>query len=250
LTDHVLLAEEPTDFSAIERSVIPQSIAERILGLVQSGKLKPGQRLPSERELALQLKVSRPSLREALRALHLMRVLEIQPGAGVFVSSLEPEHLAGTLEVLFQLLVDVSYLQVLETRLAIEPVITALAVTRITDDQLEVLRACRDASLALLDDPSGFVRNDIQLHERIVQACGNPLLISIYTSVSNLAVETRQRTVEIPGVRRVVSDHHSNIVEAFEARDPMAASAAMEQHLHHVVQSLRDAAPQMVKVGG
>jgi DNA-binding FadR family transcriptional regulator len=249
LTDQLIVADETIDFSAIERSVIPQRIAERILGLVQSGKLKPGQRLPAERELALQLKVSRPSLREALRALHLMRVLEIQPGAGAFIGSLEPQHLAETLEVLFQLLTDVSYLQVLETRLAIEPAMAALAVSKITDDQLNMLRACRDESKALLDDPSAFARNDIRLHECIVQACENPLLISIYTSLSNLAVESRQRTVEIPGVLRMVSEHHAKIVDAFDAGDPEAASAAMEEHLDQVLQSLRDAAPQVVQQG-
>jgi DNA-binding FadR family transcriptional regulator len=250
LTDQLITTDKRIDFSAIERSVIPQRIAERILALVQSGELKPGQRLPSERELAVQLEVSRPSLREALRALHLMRVLEIQPGAGAFIGSLEPQHLAETLEVLFQLLTDVSYQQVLETRLAIEPAMAALAVCNITDDQLRTLRSCRDESKALLEDPGAFARNDIRLHECIVQACGNPLLISIYTSVSNLAIESRRRTVEIPGVRCLVSEHHSKIVEAFERDDPGAASAAMEEHLAWVLQSLRDDAPQAVQEGG
>jgi GntR family transcriptional repressor for pyruvate dehydrogenase complex len=137
----------------------------------------------------------------------------------------------------------------LETRLAIEPAMAALAVCNITDDQLRTLRSCRDESKALLEDPGAFARNDIRLHECIVQACENPLLISIYTSLSNLAVESRQRTVEIPGVLRMVSEHHAKIVDAFDAGDPEAASAAMEEHLDQVLQSLRDAAPQVVQQG-
>jgi len=225
-------------FVAIERTVLAQEIAQRILDLIQGGKLEPGERLPAERELASLLGVGRPSLREALRALQLMNVIEVRPGEGTYVSSLKAKQLAEPLRLLL-VLQDVTYLEVLEARQSIEPAIAGLAAERISEDELEQLNSCLGRARECVDDPASFLNADLELHSIVVEASRNPLLIGIMASISSLGPATRQRTAYIPGVREKVLENHGQIVEAIGRRDPDASWKAMEDHISHIEEALR-----------
>lgn len=225
-------------FVAVDRTFLAQDIAQRILRLIQEGELEAGERLPPERELASLLEVGRPSLREALRALQLMNVIEVRPGEGTYVGSLKAEQLAEPLRLLL-LLQDVTYLEVLEARRSIEPAIAALAAERITEDELEQLNSCLLRAKECVDDPASFVKADLDLHSVIVEASRNPLLIGIMASISSLGPATRQRTAYIPGVREKVLINHRQIVEGIHRGDAEASRKAMEAHICSIEEALR-----------
>lgn len=226
------------EFGTFERSALPEQICARFLSLIEGGELRPGDKLPPERELAAAMQVSRPSLREALRALSMMNVIEMRQGAGTFVTSLEPALLVEHLDFVFSL-DDSTFLQLFEARRILEPGIAAVASQRITNVELAELRSCLARSRKQVDDREAFVRADLELHQLIASAAGNPILGRFMSVLGRLGVASRRRTVEITGVpAQVVSDHEA-IVEALSTRDAAAAHQAMLQHLENVQQRLR-----------
>jgi GntR family transcriptional repressor for pyruvate dehydrogenase complex len=225
-------------FIAIERTILSQEIAKRILNFIHDGHIQPGEKLPPERELASLLGVSRPSVREALRALQLMNIIEVRPGDGTYVSSLEPEKLAQPLEQILRLLQDVSYIEVLETRRILESAIAELAAERISDESLQNLDDCLERSEAVVEDPKAFAAADVELHSLIVQSTGNPLLMSLYGSIAHLGIATRERTAFISGVRERTLAYHKKIVQALHERDQKQSREAMHAHLLDVEEAL------------
>src|SRR5688572_15668043 len=100
------MSNRQTNFGTVERTALPEQIVERILEMIKQGELKAGDRLPAERDLAAMMTVGRPAIREALRALSMMNVIEIRQGAGAYVTSLETAQLIQHLDFVFAL--DVS----------------------------------------------------------------------------------------------------------------------------------------------
>lgn len=226
-------------FGPVKKNAIAEEIIARLLGLIRDRQLQPGDKLPPERELAAMLGVSRPSLREALRALSVMNVLEMRQGDGTYVSSLEPdllvEHLGFVLSI-----DDSTFLQLFETRKIVEVGIVALAAQRITDEEIAALEACVAESQACIHDPEKFLQTDLDLHERITRAARNPFLTRFMASLSQLSSASRSRTVAIPGVREHTVEAHRRIVHALKRRDAEAARAAMLDHLNTVETSLKE----------
>src|SRR5438477_6560794 len=128
---------ELTTIEPIRRSRLYQGIVEQIETLLEKGELKPGQQLPAERALADQFQVSRASVREALRTLELLGIVETRAGGGTFVKQVAPDDLARPLQSLIARGHTLS--DVIEFRGVVEPAIAALAATRITPDQLKEL---------------------------------------------------------------------------------------------------------------
>src|SRR5918995_1811755 len=152
---------------------------EQIRGLIQSGELPPGSRLPPENELAAQLGLSRNSMREAVKALVLVRVLDVRRGDGTYVTSLEPGLLLEGLGFAVDLLQDESILSVFEVRRLLEPPATGLAAERITGAQLAALEARLDE----MDDAGNDVERqggaDAAFHHDVFAATGNQTLLSV-----------------------------------------------------------------------
>ncbi|MFN2204794.1 MAG: FadR/GntR family transcriptional regulator [Candidatus Promineifilaceae bacterium] len=231
-----------TTFSPLQKQqTVAEAISAEILKLLRQKELKAGDKLPPERELAEMLGVSRPSLREALRALSIMKVVEVRQGDGTYVSALNPEELVEHLEFVF-MLDDSTTLQLFEARKIVEPGNAALAAQRISDEELAQLRAYLDESERGYDDPETFLQIDIELHELITRAARNPLLERFMASISALGRASRHKTVRLSGVTKPTVDHHRRIVAALEAHDPQAASAAMLRHLEHIEQVYREVA--------
>lgn len=217
----------------IAREAIAEQVVKRILDLVRRGILAPGQKLPSERSLAATMGVGRPSLREALRALSLLGVVEIRQGEGIFVSKLTPETLLEPLT--FFLTLDEQSLDALfEARVAVEAGIAEIAGRKITYEALARLQECVDRGDGLLEDPAGFTEMDVEFHRLLVEATGNPLLARIAQSFAELGKASRRMTVDLPGVRRQSHKDHREIVRALGEHDPDAARSAMADHLRHV----------------
>lgn len=227
----------PVDFGMFERSALAEQICARFLSLIEEGHLRPGDKLPPERELAATMQVSRPSLREALRALSVINVVEMRQGDGTYVTSLEPSLLVEHLDFVFSL-DDSTFLQLLEARKALEPGIAAAAARRISDAEIAELEACLDRSLACMEKPTAFLQADVELHARIAAAAQNPILTRFMAIVGRLGEASRQRTVEIAGIRQQTVVDHQAVVLALKVRDPAGASRAMLQHLTHIQQHL------------
>lgn len=225
-------------FGKFQRNALPERIAARILDLISEKKLLPGDRLPPERELVEMMQVSRPSLREALRALAMMNVIEIRQGSGTYVSSLQPDLLVEHLEFIYRL-DNSTFLQLLEARKCLEVSLIALAIDRITDQEIARLEECLERSIRSIDDKHAVLEADLELHGTIAEATRNPIINRLYVSLVRLGRASRLRTVGIPGVARQTIEDHRVIVEAIKARDVQAAQQAMKEHLERIEVVLR-----------
>ena len=223
----------------IERQPIAEQVARQLLALVQSGNLKPGEQLPPERELAATLEVSRPSLREALRALSLLGVLRIRQGGGVYVSSLDPEALLAPLHFFVSL--DARNLEDLfEARLVIESEITRIAATKISPENLAMLKDCVDFEITNIGDVDRFIESDVKFHQVLFETVDNAFLQSFATSLHILGKARGEITASIPSVMKQSLKDHKRILKAIEARDSDAAADAMKQHVVHVRNAYRN----------
>lgn len=225
-------------FVPIQKSLMAAQAIERIKGMVVRGELVPGQALPPERDLAVRLAVSRPTLREAIRALTAMNILESRQGDGTFVTSLDPLLLTEPLNFMLRI-DDSAILALFEVRRILEADAIALAAERITDEELATLQQLVTKAAATVDQPEIFLNYDFEIHSAIIRATRNPILISLASSISQLSLESRRRTSRLPGVRAQAHADHEEIVNAIGMRDAHAARAAMIRHLTAVEKAFR-----------
>lgn len=229
------------DFGTIERSGLSDRVADRILTLISERHLKSGDRLPPERELALLMGVSRPIIREALRALSYMKVIENRQRAGTFITSLKPEMLVEHLEFVFSL-DDSTYLELLRARKVVEPGLAELAAQNISDEELGRLVILDEKSSEQINNPEAFLQTDLELHAIITSAAHNMMLSRFMASIVKISIHSRRRTNTFVDVRQhTINDHH-RIVSALRARDPQAARQAMLDHLSAIEQRLMEVA--------
>lgn len=227
-------------YAPIERASVAEQVAKRILEMVRTKALKPGDQLPPERELATYMQVSRPSLREALRGLQILGVLSMRQGGGIYVTALEASDLLGPLQFLITL--DSENLNSLyESRRMIDGSIARMAVERIQPSQIASLHALVKVQEGLIEDSLGFRLSDTEFHETIAAATANPFLVTISHSLYVLGMEYRRVAAATPGVLMRSLAEHRVILEALEARDADATEAAMQAHLLSVHHSTLDA---------
>lgn len=227
-------------FAVLNRSTLPEEIANRLLELIRARQLRPGDKLPAERSLAALMQVSRPVLREALRALAIMKVVEIRQGAGTYITALEPQQLVSHLDFVFSK-DTVALAQVIETRRVVEVGNVRLAATRITPDSLARLDTLLAQLREALGDADRFSTLDIEFHDIVSEAAGNFLLAQFMSIINTLGKVSRERTGASRAVRERALRDHRRVTAALRARDPDAASAAMGEHLDHVEQALASA---------
>jgi GntR family transcriptional repressor for pyruvate dehydrogenase complex len=217
----------------------------RIKAMIVSGQLKPGQRLPPEAALAEQLGLSRNSLREAVRALALINILDVRQGDGTYVTSLEPELLLDALTFVVEFHRDESVLEFLRVRRILEPAAAAMAALVIGPAELAALEA--NVSISSPDaDPADLIKLDIEFHRLIGVASGNQVLASLIEGLSgptNRARVWRGRT-QAGSSERTVNEHRA-ILEALAAHEPEVAHAAMMTHVAGVENWLRLAANRL-----
>lgn len=228
----------PADPPASSMSVADRAI-QTIRDLIIRGELGPGQRLPAEAELAQRLKVSRNSLREAVRALCAARVLEVRRGDGTYVSSLEPATLLGGLGLLSDLMTDNTVLELFEIRRLVEPQATGLAATRITDHDIAEITSSLDKMRAAtsVEELIGY---DYEFHGRIMRVTGNETLCTLMDVLSSRALRARiWRGIDQGGVMSFTLEQHVRIVAALAARDATLAVAASTVHVSESERWLR-----------
>jgi GntR family transcriptional regulator, transcriptional repressor for pyruvate dehydrogenase complex len=226
-------------FGEMERSGLSEKIANRLLSLIREKRLRPGDRLPPERDLALMMKVSRPSLREALRALQLMNIIENRQGSGNYVTSLDPEQMVEHLDIVFAL-DDSTYHDLFQARRILETGIAEMAAVHITDEELALMGKSIVAATGAIDDPDAFLEADMELHDLILRATKNRILPVFMQSINKISMLSRRRTGEDIEVRRRTVKDHKAIVAALRDRNPAEARRAMMEHLGHVEKKMND----------
>ncbi|WP_274631119.1 FadR/GntR family transcriptional regulator [Arvimicrobium flavum] len=231
-----------------ERLSVAEQVARRLLELIQSGNLRPGEQLPSERELAAMLAVSQPTVREALRGLQILGAIRWTRSGTCYVSSLELSGMLAPLQFLVPLNennVETLY----QARVLIDGGIGRMAARLISDGAIKRLRELVTIQEGLANNPAGFRVSDLEFHQIILDACGNPFLDRIANSLYTLGMEYRRVASETPGVIAQSVRDHAAIVDGLSARDPDMTGAAMEEHMRNVDRTTRAAMMQLASSG-
>jgi GntR family transcriptional repressor for pyruvate dehydrogenase complex len=210
--------------------VAAEVVVAHVRQLIDRGALRPGDRLPAERELAQQVGVSRPSVRAGLRALSAMGVVQSRHGAGTFIRSGPPALDSEPLSFLAALH-GFTREQLFEARRVLEVGVAGLAAERRTGEHLAAIAEEMTGLFASLEEPLDFLRHDIHFHRAIAAAAGNPILASLVEMVSALFYAQRRKTADRARDRRESADMHRAIYNALRARDAERARQAMSTQL-------------------
>lgn len=235
-----LIDRIPGERAAIARRTVKDQIADKLAYMIHSGLLQPGDELPSERELAATLGVSRETVRAAVGALQAQRMIEVSQGSRTRVLGPGPMPLHESVGALRDLK-QRSPAEVAEARTAVETQVVRLAARRITRQQVERLGALVQAQREMLDDPVRFQISDQEFHHLLYRACGNGLLADVVFDFYGYALEFRRVALLRPGAIGRSVEEHQRIVDALATRDPDAAVAAMGHHLDQVHRTTRAA---------
>jgi DNA-binding FadR family transcriptional regulator len=228
---------------------ITDEAIEKIKEMIVSGALRPGDRLPREADLAERLGLSRNSLREAVKALSLIHVLDVRQGDGTYVTSLEPSVLLDAMGFVIDFHRDDTVLEFLEVRRILEPAATAMAATSMTQDDVAELRDLLDK---LGEEPSveELVANDLEFHRRIAVGSGNQVLCSLVEGLSGPTQRARiwRGLTQESAVARTLAEHRA-ICDAIAAGQPEIARAWATVHVAGVEQWLREALTEVPPAG-
>ncbi|WP_356834419.1 FCD domain-containing protein [Arthrobacter sp. APC 3897] len=211
----------------------------KIKEMLISGQLKAGDRLPPENELSEQLGLSRSSLREAVKALELIRVLDVRRGDGTYVTSLEPGLLTETMGFMVEIHQESSAAELLEVRRILEPGAAAHAAGRIDTRSVAALRKCLE-SVPPEASAADLAAHDFTFHSLIARASGNPYLAGLLDSLTGSALRLRtwQRITEA-GAEETVIGEHAAILEALTVGDAELARSLMTVHVSSAERWLR-----------
>ncbi|MGW8329998.1 FadR/GntR family transcriptional regulator [Streptomyces sp. NPDC055897] len=212
---------------------------EKIKEMIVSGALRPGDRLPKESELAAELGLSRNSLREAVRALSLIRILDVRQGDGTYVTSLDPQLLLEAMGFVVDFHRDDTVLEFLAVRRILEPAATAMAASRLTDSELDALSSKLDA-LGEAPSVEELVSADLEFHRGIVAGSGNAVLCSLLDGLSGPTTRARiwRGLTQEDAVSRTLREHRA-ILTALRDRDAEAARSWATVHIASVEHWLR-----------
>ncbi len=223
------MATEP--FTTVDRSGLADHTVDQIERLIIEGRLEPGQKLPSERELGAKLGVSRPTLREAIRALTMVGILESRQGDGTYVLDFEARPLLRPARVLLASKGGLDWL--FEVRELLEGSAAAFAAERATDLERDEVADWLAAFPADDVDPDAIRARDVRLHSLIVTAAHNPLLLAIVASLGAALTESRVMTGQRPEWEVLGMIDLKKVAEAILQRDPVVAQQAMVRHLEN-----------------
>ncbi len=209
-----------------------EQVVAFVRGLIDRGRLRPGDRLPAERELATQIGVSRPSVRAGLHALAAMGVVRSRHGSGTYIPAGPP--LLGSEPLSFlAALHGFTREEMYEARRILEVESAGLAAQRATSDHLATLAEEVAGLFANRDNPNLFLVHDINFHRAVADAAGNAIVGALVGMVSALYYERRRETAARASEAdlRDAAEAHRRIYQAIRHRDPEAARQAMNEHL-------------------
>ena len=222
--------DQAFELGPIKSTRIYEEIVRQVKQLIAEGRLKTGDRLPPERELAEKFVVSRTSVREALRALESLGLIEIRPGEGTFVRQVSVDALVGPLALMMTSQRE-AIGELFEARRVLEPAIAALAASRATPDEVqEMERILENQAREVAAGRTGLA-DDAAFHTAVGAAAHNHAITRIVHAIMDLLTQSREESLNTPGRPTRSHQDHRRILQAIAKRNPGAARQAMLDHL-------------------
>ena len=225
-----------TEMKNETRTSVSDGIVEQMVDLISRDVLKPGDRLPSERELCKRLGVGRSSLREALRSLAVMGIIDGRVGDGTFVSNSNKRYLEKTLQ--WGLLLDRKRVQdLIETRLMLESQTAFLAAQRVTTENIEAIEETLQGMEASIGQPEKYLEFDLQFHLTIARATQNSILYSLLSMIRGYLQEWIKGSLVEPSTTQTETRaklsllEHQKILDALRKGEADQAQQAMTEHI-------------------
>ena len=221
------------ELHAVRKNRRYEQVAEQIQQLIARGVLKPGDRLPAERELAAKFGVGRGSIRDAIRTLEIMGVVEPRHGHGTVVRELSAESLVVPLaSVLSQKRELVA--ELLDVRRMIEPALAARAAENATEQEIAHMQEILDRQREKMRRGEPTIEEDSEFHYAIAVAARNTVILRVLDVLMDLLRESRTRSLQVPGrLERSIAGHR-RVLEAIKRRDAAAAERAVRTHLEEI----------------
>ena len=209
-----------------------EDVVARLREMIQQGELRPGDRLPPERDLAKQLGISRPTLRAGIRTLSAVGILKSRQGAGTFVveAAASPALDSNPLRLLASLH-GFSSAEMFEARLLLEMAIAGLAAERATSEDLATLAEELAEMFATLDEPEEYLVHDMRFHQTIAAASGNRIITALMNMVVSILFDVRSKTVHRAHDLKESAEMHRQIFRSIRERNIEATREAMRDHL-------------------
>jgi len=229
----LVAAETAAGAGPAHHKSISAQVANRLLGMVKSGNLKTGDRLPTEQQMCIAFGISRPPLREALKALTLMGVLESRQGGRYTVTDLSPSRLVEPFNIMLSV-ADYSVDEHFEARAVVECEIVRLCTERADHEQRQRIQALARDGHAFYNDPVAFRLLDIEFHRAINLGAANAMLSILSQGLYDVGLDSRRVASATPGVIEKSVAQHCAVADAIIAKDAKAAVDAYRKHLEHV----------------
>jgi len=221
-----------SEFEAIRRNKVYEEVARQLERIILK-KLHPGDKLPSERELAENLGVSRSSIRDAIRSLELIGLVEPRQGAGTVVREISTDVLMNPLtNVLRQKMELVS--EFLDFRKMLEPPLAARAATHASEEELAEMEEILHRQETKFRSGELAIEEDSEFHYSIAMASGNSVVLKVLDVIMDLLRDTRERSLQLEGRPQKSLAWHRRILAAIKRRDAEAAKSAMRRHIEDV----------------
>jgi GntR family transcriptional repressor for pyruvate dehydrogenase complex len=218
---------------AVKKKRVYEEIVKQIHNLIQKGKLKQGDQLPTERELVDTFKVSRTSVREAIRYLESMKLVESRQGNGTYVIASSEEALVQPLASTLFLEKD-NMMDIFSIRKIIEPQVAQLAAEKATTSEINELEALVQEQAKALASGISMIKTDSEFHNLLTQAARNQVLERLLLAIRDLMAKTRGKYLQLDERAHKSLKGHQAILSAIKARNPVAARQAMRRHLEEV----------------
>lgn len=220
----------------LERASISEQVTSRILAMIKSGNLKSRDKLPTEQQMCLAFGISRPPLREALKALTLIGILESRQGGRYMVTDLSPSRLVTPFNVLISV-ADHDLQVQFEARAVVELELVRFCTERSNDEQRARILSLANDGRAFYQNPVAFRLLDGEYHQAINKGGNNTILSTISEGLYNVALDARRLASAKPGAVEMSVDQHCRIADAITAKDAIRAVQAYREHLDHVLKT-------------
>jgi DNA-binding FadR family transcriptional regulator len=220
-------------FEPVTKDRLYRGIVDQVTEAILTGKMHPGDRLPTETELAEQFGVSRTVVREATQALRAQGLVDVSPGRGTVVTQPTFESVMASFQLMLKL-EDHSFDDLMVARHLLEVPVARLAALHALPENLEVLARCNDGMASALEDPATYMVHDTQFHEELARATQNTVLSVLIQPLVLMLQSGRRIVVRVPGKAERSLECHRRIYRAVAAGDPDAAAGCMADHLEQI----------------
>lgn len=221
-------------FATIQSAPLYEQIVEQIKLQIVNGTLKVGDQLPTERELAEQFQVSRTSVREAIKILQQVGLLEVSPGRGTFIVDSVSQSFQHSLDLIISLERAKGLSNLVEVRELLEPEIAALAAIRATQNDIGAMREAIETMDEMLRDADAFIAADQDFHRALAEATQNSLIPMLLDPIVDRLQDQRKAIFLVEEGAARGQYHHKQILESVIRREPENARKAMRAHLQQV----------------